>query len=267
MGLAGAVVLGAFTGRGPRVEALSGPLLVFVGLGGYLGFFGVPLRAGLRSLGWTPTPCLILSGEVRSETHHGMVTFTTYWPDVVYRYRADGADYRANTVNASDAGSPWYYGARRVLRRYLPGSRAVCYVDPAEPSEAVLTRSLSGTQWFGVWPLVMALLGAVGVITNVRGREPRLGTPRLWGTLALWAATTSALTVLWATGADLIGDIHEGVAEPLEYAGVALAGLLSAGLALGWVALSVRHRSGRDRGGKQGVGLLAVWDREFDGRK
>jgi hypothetical protein len=270
MGLGGAFLLGVFVAPGYRMEACSGPFLFLMGLACYVVLFGTPLWAGLRSRGWRATSCVIASGEVRSETHHGLLTVTSYWPNVVYRYEVGGVVFRANTWNASDVGSPWYYGARGVVRRYPPGARAACFVNPADPSEAVLDRSLSGSQWFGVWPLVMAGLGAVGVVKTVTGREPRLGTPRLWGTLALWAATTSALTVLWATGSDLVRDVRVGIAEPFEYVAVALTSIVSSGLLLVWIALAVDHRAKPVQAGKRGAGLLAVWDRQIDtwgGRK
>ena len=96
------------------LEVLTGPFLIALGLGGYVAFFGLPLWSGLRSLQWHETPCVVESGQVRSVNHHViMITFPVYWPDIVYHYEVDGAVYRANTYNASDVGSPWYYGARR----------------------------------------------------------------------------------------------------------------------------------------------------------
>jgi hypothetical protein len=127
-----------------------GLFLIVLGLGCYGFFFGLPLSRGLRSLGWRPTRCVVQSGQVRSTTHHGAISITIYRPDVIYQYEVNGVSYRANTYNASDVGSPWYYGARGVVRHHAPGLQTTCFVDPADPSAAVMARIPSGTQWFGV---------------------------------------------------------------------------------------------------------------------
>jgi hypothetical protein len=256
MGLGGAFLLKAFCGTPRGLGFLSGVFLILMGLGGYAVFFAVPVWRGLRSRGWKATPCVVTSGEVRSTDHHSVVSVRACWPDIVFRYQVGGASYRSNNVNASDVGSPWWYGARRVVRCYPPGSAAVCFVNPFDPSEAVLDRSLSGTQWFGVWPLTMAGLGAVGVM----GRTRQIGAPRLWGTLALWAATTVTLTVLWVTVSDLVGDLHDGTSEPAEIVAVLLAFFVSGGLLTAWAILAARSRHQKT----SGTGSTAVYDRDTD---
>jgi hypothetical protein len=242
------------TGR--RWRAAGGSFLAFMGLGCYVGFFGLPLCKALCGQGWRATPCTVQSACVRSSDK---LYHTNYWPDVVYLYEFNGVAYRANTYNVSDVGSPWYYGARGVVRRHPPGMMTTCYVNPSDPSEAVLVRALSGTQWFGVWPLVMIMMGASLVVESFTGREFKVGTPRFWGTLALGAATASTLTVLWITGADLIRDYQEGLADWPESMSIAIAGLFSAGLMLAWVSLAVSRR-GRVAAGAP----LVVWDSEID---
>jgi hypothetical protein len=245
-----------FVLKGRAQWAAIGSFFALAGLGCYVGFFALPLWRALRSQGWPATPCAVQSGCVRSERHQYE---TTYWPDVVYCYDVNGVTYRANTWNASDVGSPWYYGARGVVRRQPPGIVTTCYVNPSDPSEAVLTRSLSSTQWFGVWPLAMIVMGVSEVIVSITGRWIKVGRPRFWGTLALGAATTSSLTVLWITGADLLRDYREGFADWPEFVSVAVAGLFSAALTAFWVSLAA-HRRGRVAATVPSV----IWDGEID---
>jgi hypothetical protein len=245
---------------GRKSGAVMGSFLAVMGLGCYVVGFALPLSRGLRSLGWRARPCVVQTGQVRSARgfYH-----ETYWPDVVYRYEVDGVPYRANTINASDVGSPWYYGARGAVRRYPPGAVTTCFVNPSDSSEAVLVRSLSGTQWFGIWPLAMTVMGASLVVSSITGREVKIGKPWLWGTLALGAATTTALAALWITGADLLRDHGEGLAEWPEYVAVMIAGMFSAGLMLVWVLWAANQRSQRGRGRAAMMPSL-VWDREID---
>jgi hypothetical protein len=250
-----------FVLRGRLAGVVRGSVIAAAGLTCCIHFW-LPLSRGLHSHQWRATACVIRSGQVRAQHQ---LWHTLYWPDVIYHYEVDGVSNRSNTINASDMGSPWYYGARGAVRRYPPGAATTCYVNPSDPTEAVLDRTLSGTQWFGAWPLVITVLGAYGVVASVAGREPKIGTPRLWGTLALGFATTSALTILWITGADLLHDWREGVAEWPEILGVVGLGALSAILLLVWVALAAdqHSRGARDRS----VGPpSAVFDREIDHR-
>jgi hypothetical protein len=256
-GIAAVLLLGgaSFVLKGPEAGMAWGGFLAILGAAIYAVAFGPALTRGVDSLGWRPTPCVVRSGQVRSRGTRP----PTHWPDVTYCYQVDGVPYRANTVNASDMGSPWYYGARGVVRRHPPGMVTTCYVNPSDPSEAVLVRGLSGTQWFGVWPLGMAVWGASLVFRSITGREFEVVTSDRWVTPAAGVATASALTALWATGADLLRDRREGLAEWPEYAVVAVAGILSAGLVILWVGIAAENSGGKDQS-KTSTG----WDREID---
>jgi hypothetical protein len=114
---------------------------------------------------------------------------------------------------------------------------------------------------FGVWPLIMAVLGAWGIVIATTGRGDTSDSGA--HTLALGIGRTSALTVLWITGADLLPDFGEGVAEWPEYRAVAVAGVLSVGLTCGWIRLAVKHPG---QGARHRIATTPpiVWDRELD---
>jgi Protein of unknown function (DUF3592) len=242
-----------------REKAMLGAFLAGLGLWSCLYFFAPPLSRGLRSLGWRPIHCVVQSGQVRSIP--GM-WYTTYWPDVVYRYEVDGITYRSNTINASDVGSPWYYGARGTVRRYPTGTATTCFVNPSDPSEAVLVRTLSATQWFGVWPVMIIVMGALLIGWSITGRVIKVGTPRFWRPPFLGAITTSALAIFWMTGADLLRDHRDGLADGLEWTAVVIAGMFATGLMLLWILLAANHRT---RGGSVTT-PSEVWDPELDRR-
>lgn len=245
------------------IGILGGMFLLLAGLGAYVMFLGLPLSTGLRSFRWVPVPCVVESAKVRSVHHHADVSFTVYWPDIVYRYQVNGISHRANVYNASDVGSPWYYGSRNTVRLYPAGKKATCYVNPDDPFEAVLDRTLSGTQWFGLWPLIMAVLGAAGIIQTLTGRDFSIGSSRSWGSLALAMATGFSVLILIETGDDLILDRKAGIAEPMEHLVVAVAGLVSAVLLTAWIRLALKHGNGMRMG--TGPSQPVVWDQEFDG--
>lgn len=223
---------------------LSGLLLLVTGLGGYVYFFGLPLWAEIRSLRWVPTPCVVESAQVRSIRHDGQVPVIVYWPDIVYGYQINGLRYRANLYNASDVGSPWWaYGARNTIRSYPIGRRTTCYVNPADPFETVLDRTPSSTQWFGLWPLIMAILGAAGILQTLIGREIHVRSSPSWSTLALGMATGFAILILIETGDDLLIDLKARRAEPMESLVVAIAALVSAWLLVAWIRLTWKQNT------------------------
>lgn len=65
---------------------------------------------------------------------------------------------------------------------FLLGGGLVCYVNPADPAEAVLERGFTPTLWFGLIPFTFAVVGAVGLALTVRRRRPTGSATTLPGT-------------------------------------------------------------------------------------
>lgn len=160
-----------------------------VGIFGFAWMTALPICKSVAALGWIPTPCTVASSRVRTKILSGEYHVMTWWPDVVFRYRVNGRDYRANTVNFTDLPTPWYYGERGIAALYRWGAAATCFVNPNDPFEAVLGRQPSVDLWFGVWPLITALIGTGGMIELASNRKIRFGRPEDWGRLSLWSAT------------------------------------------------------------------------------
>jgi hypothetical protein len=254
-----------FLDRRDYLENLTGPLLAAFGTLGYAVFFGMPLLTGIASWGWTETRCAVVSSEVRPRGKLRLSPIA-YWPDVVFCYELDGVTYRANTHNASFVGSPWYYGPRGIARRFPAGLTTTCFVNPANPGEAVLERTPSGTQWFGLYPLSLSLLGVYAAWVRLTGRGIRIGSPRIWGCLMLWAATTLSLTTFSVTLLDFLRDRREGIAERPEYGIVMILGFLSAVFLLMWIGLALGHSEPRShRALTVKSARSKVSDREIDG--
>jgi Protein of unknown function (DUF3592) len=229
--------------KGQKSAAVPGILFVaLLGMASFVGFFGSPLMNWAGSLGWEPTPCVVQSAVLRSRQFHGEVSFTLYWPDIVYTYQVRGVPYRANTHNASFMGSPWYYGSRGVVRRHAPGKATVCYVDPADPSRAVLDRAFSGTQWFGVWPILMVAIALGALFERVTAKKLSLGTRRSWELLALAVSSAFTCLVLSNFGSDLLEDFRAGVAEVWEAMAVGAVGLIQVALLAAWTRVNLRRR-------------------------
>jgi len=118
---------------------------------------------------WPAVPCVILSSDVRShrDSGHGAI----YSVNILYGYEFGGREFKANRydfMGGSSSGSGAKYS---IVAQHPPGSRTVCYVNPADPAEAVLKRGFTPTMWLGLIPLVFVLVGAVGLSSTLRGSK------------------------------------------------------------------------------------------------
>jgi len=88
---------------------------------------------------WVATPCVMEKCELisdRSRNRHDIDTLR-----MVYRYHFAGREYRGGRPDllAGSLGSDESW-QKEVTQRFPPGSRAVCYVDPANPANSVFDR-------------------------------------------------------------------------------------------------------------------------------
>jgi len=140
----------------------------FLGMGLIFVFLiGKDFRQRLATYRWQIVPCTIVSSRVAMDQS----SETPYHFEVRYEYKFGGQDYRSDRfmLNADRSGD---YSAilRQVLRYPVTGSTR-CFVDPNNPSEAVLERS---TLWFGFMmliPLPFVLIGGIGMVAMWRGKK------------------------------------------------------------------------------------------------
>jgi hypothetical protein len=127
-----------------------------------------PLFDAIAARDWTPTTCTILSSEVRS---HRSDDSTTYRVDILYAYEVNGREYRSNRYQFMGGSSSGRKGKAEIVRRHRPGTQTTCYVNPGNPTDAVLQRGLTPGMWFGLIPLAFMLVGAGGVIGMLRKKR------------------------------------------------------------------------------------------------
>lgn len=154
------VVFGAiFAGAGLLFFAFLGPRLV---------------GRWWAARSFVETPCTVLSSSVKTVPGS---EGDMYAVDVRYAYTFQGRRYVSDRYDFSAFSSNDRAGEQKAADRYPAGSEAVCYVNPNDPSEALLKRGL------GIWvlaagfPLVFVAVGvgiAVGAIF-VRRRRLRAG--------------------------------------------------------------------------------------------
>lgn len=160
-------------GSGAGCLALFFVVFLLAGLG-TLPFLGRPVVQAIGARSWPEVPCTIL--ESRVESHSGDES-TTYSVEVRYEYEVDGRLYRSDRYRFMGGSSSGYDGKAEVVAGLPTGSRKICFVDPKDPSRAVLDRSLGAWVLLSLIPLLFIAVGLAGVVSSVRTAWRGRGQP------------------------------------------------------------------------------------------
>ncbi len=138
--------------------------LVFLvmGLGFAVFFFVLPGLKLLDAQDWPGVSATVLSSEVvENYSSDG----STYKIDIRFAYHVNGQRYTSDTYDFfSSMSSSGSKNKTAIVRRYPVGQTTTAYVNPSDPTVAVLSRGWSNAIWFGALPLVFALIGGGGLI-------------------------------------------------------------------------------------------------------
>ena len=128
-----------------------------------LGLFGYavvwPISRSLGAMGWQQTDCTITNVSMQSPTpgSSNKRGASNYKVKVAYRYEVDGKSYDGNRYDFGVGGA----GDRRYVRRIVDDlkrhNKTVCYVNPEEPTESVLTQQLP-------WSAILIGIGFLTVL-------------------------------------------------------------------------------------------------------
>ncbi len=142
----------------------------------------VPYRHALETRSWTETPCVI-TGSRMEEYRISDFAEPVARVFIKYGYTFDGKEYTGTrvkrvTFSANDdkdvsLRTSKFEDAAKVVAKYPPDTRTVCFVNPVVPSEAVLehqTKAAIYTLW---WPMLFAVGGGGIVWSAFRKVRPR----------------------------------------------------------------------------------------------
>jgi hypothetical protein len=162
---------------GPRSRLLFFGVFLAVGVLVTHAILVRPLLRIRAARHWSATPCEIISSRVRSHSgEHG----STYSVDTVYRYRYQGRAYTSNRYRFQAGSSSGYEGKAQIVAHYPPGKKTTCYVNPADPTDAVLDPGYSAALWFGLIPLIFVAVGAGGIFHTLKTPPGGLAAPAPW---------------------------------------------------------------------------------------
>lgn len=181
--IGGAVIYGAWTASAEKSKtralsakrsrakfgkfALAGFSLIFFVVGSAFGYFLVfpELTRYLNADKWIETPCIVQSSRVRS---HDSDDGTTYSVDIVYEYIFNGQSFRSGKYKFIGGSSSGYEGKAAVVGHYPPGRQTICHVNPDDPSEAVLIKTIGPEALLGLIPLIFMTVGLGGFVYALR---------------------------------------------------------------------------------------------------
>ncbi len=137
-----------------------------------------PVMNTLDAEKWAEVPCKIISARVSSHTDDDG---TTYSVDILYEYKFDGRTYKSNRYDFIGGSSSGRSGKAKVVNAYKKAKDPICYVNPSNPSEAVLKRGFHLGLLFALFPLPFLAIGIGGLIHTIRSKKGRLrSTTEQW---------------------------------------------------------------------------------------
>lgn len=145
-------------------------LFLLVGSGVFIFLSGLPLWNWSNAQHWDTAPCNILSSSVGS---HRSDDGTTYSVDIEYAYVLDGTTYHSDQYNFFSGSSSGRSRKQAIVDQFPAGSERECYVNPANPHEAVLNRDFSMTYLIGCFGLIFVFIALAILIGSLRSRGNR----------------------------------------------------------------------------------------------
>lgn len=173
--------------RKPKGRAAKGGLgLVLFGFIFFAAGIGIsfpllfrPLWNTVAAQSWNETPCKVISARVQS---HDSDDGTTYSVDILYEYVFDDKAYRSNRYDFVGGSSSGSGGKQETVKRYRGMKNPVCYVNPEDPSSAVLVRRLTWKNAIGLFPLIFVVVGLGVMIGGIRSitKSRRIPPDQQW---------------------------------------------------------------------------------------
>jgi hypothetical protein len=162
---------------------VAGTVFLLVGSVPIFAIGVLPVWHWNRSRNWIPTPATIeMSKSVVTSSSKGG---SSWHPEVLYRYAWSGETHRSSEIGPGGIDSE--ASTDRFVQEHPPGSKTTCLVNPLDPTEAYLDRSLS---WWSLLALPFLLFPAVGIFLlrlgwrqrqKARTRPRQRGSPGRFG--------------------------------------------------------------------------------------
>lgn len=134
-------------------------LLIVVGSVLFIAFLLGPVRHAIAARSWRAQECKIIRSQVRVyATTKGS---DAYSPEILYSYAVEDHEHRSDTYSFLEYSTSGR-ASQHVVNGYRRGSTVTCYVNPADPDDATLSRDPSAGWLIGLLPFAL-LAGGLAV--------------------------------------------------------------------------------------------------------
>ncbi len=151
---------------------IIGALFILLGIIVFYILILSPLLLYLEARNWEKVPATVISSElIRSQSGNK----TLYRIAISYRYQYNGKTCQSSRYDITRSEHSSNVGVdamRRIVRNHPPGIPLFCWVNPDNPEQALVDRTLPNT-FYLIWlwfPLPFLGLGLWAVIAGLRGR-------------------------------------------------------------------------------------------------
>lgn len=128
----------------------------------------IPMYRLIDARSWVETPCTIVSSKLVTHTGNASPkrsTKTTYSIEIQYTYQVDGKRYQSDQYDFAVLSTNTSVQSRRqIVKDHPPGKTTVCYVNPHDPYDAVLSRDWSREMLWGLFPIPFVFMGSLGML-------------------------------------------------------------------------------------------------------
>ncbi|MCF7957072.1 MAG: DUF3592 domain-containing protein [Phycisphaerae bacterium] len=122
----------------------------------------------LATYWWQETPCTILTCSIVDDFDDE----SPYAIDIAYQYEFNDKSYTSSTYQLNNNGSSDYAEVGSLANQYRPKSQAICYVNPDQPDQAILTHKSLWEGLFIFLPLIFVIVGGGGIYFTWRKTDP-----------------------------------------------------------------------------------------------
>jgi hypothetical protein len=126
---------------------------------------------------WSTVPCIILESRLAEEILNPN-TPVNYRPIIRYRYEFAGRSHDSNRIRRIETKSSRRPKMETLLAQFPPGTETTAWVNPADPTDAVLIRD-KRTAIYSIWFPALFVIGGVGIALSslLRNLKPRRPAP------------------------------------------------------------------------------------------
>jgi len=197
----------------PPISFWGGAVQLTVAIVMVVMFFFSSLTQFINIRGWEPVPCEIISSKIIELPGEKEKQYTV---DVRYRYKYSGRNHTSEKLSLFQPPVKSLKSSDKIVKKYPAETRSICYVNPSNPEEAILSRDIRGLEFArggmgGLLFLFSALILGVGTRRWVKDNRPKTNHLQRPERILFWALLLFGWGVF--TTAMIIGDICKKEAE------------------------------------------------------